>query len=227
MDLASDSAFIGRKCGYELYLIRMSPMTKCSRMRWSGSRPSRIQFFLLTIVLLGVNLSQARSEPGQPIRTTEVQSGHAIQIDLGRSEKPRVFIFVSSRCPCSISHEVEILRLFREYQAQGIDFFAVHANSSEQNEAGRRYFVERAWALPVLADVDTQIANHFGAFKTPHVFFVSKEGKTIYSGALTDSRDCQKANRFYLEEALQAHLEGKSPKLSRTVAIGCEIERDS
>ena len=52
---------------------------------------------------------------------------------------------------------------------------------------------------------------------------LNKERKVIYMGAMDDSTDASKVNQDYVSEAIAAALNGKQPKTSETIAIGCNV----
>jgi hypothetical protein len=62
---------------------------------------------------------------------------------------------------------------------------------------------------------------------TPHTFIVDREGILRYRGAVDDVTFRQrKAMRFFLEEAVEALLDGHLPEVAETPAYGCAIVRE-
>jgi hypothetical protein len=56
---------------------------------------------------------------------------------------------------------------------------------------------------------------------------VDKEGILRYRGAVDDVKFRQRqATRFFLEEAIEALLDGRLPQLAETPAYGCTIVRE-
>lgn len=79
----------------------------------------------------------------------------------------------------------------------------------------------------VLMDSDHVVADLYEAQTTPHVFVVDREGILRYRGAVDDITFRQRqATRFFLQEAVEALLEGRLPDLSETPAFGCAIVRE-
>jgi hypothetical protein len=79
----------------------------------------------------------------------------------------------------------------------------------------------------VLIDAEHVVADLYEAVTTPHVFIVDREGILRYRGAADDVRFRQpKATRFFLEEAVEALLDGHLPALEETPAYGCAIVRE-
>ena len=86
----------------------------------------------------------------------------------------------------------------------------------------------QARRLPrVLIDAKHVIADLYEAVSTPHVFLVDRDGILRYRGAVDDVKFRQpKTTRFFLEEAVEALLEGHLPALAETPAYGCAIVRE-
>lgn len=79
----------------------------------------------------------------------------------------------------------------------------------------------------VLVDVQHAVADLYGAVTTPHVFVIDREGILRYRGAVDDITFRQRfATRFFLQEAIEALLEGRLPALPETPAYGCAIVRE-
>jgi len=79
----------------------------------------------------------------------------------------------------------------------------------------------------VLIDAEHVVADLYGAVSTPQVFVVDQDGVLRYRGAVDDVTFRQKkATRFFLEEAVEALLEGHLPRLTETPAYGCAIVRE-
>jgi hypothetical protein len=86
----------------------------------------------------------------------------------------------------------------------------------------------RARRLPaVLLDPEHRVADLYEAVTTPHAFVVDRDGLLRYRGAIDDVTFRQrKATRFYLEEAVEALLDGRVPGLQETPSYGCTIVRE-
>ncbi len=79
----------------------------------------------------------------------------------------------------------------------------------------------------VLMDAEQVVTDLYEAVATPHVFVIDREGILRYRGALDDVRIRQPgATRFYLEEAIEALLDGRELALEETLAYGCAIVRE-
>ena len=79
----------------------------------------------------------------------------------------------------------------------------------------------------ILIDRQHAVADLYEAVTTPHVFVVDRGGILRYRGAVDDvTFRHRQATRFYLQEAVEALLNGSLPPLSETPAYGCAIVRE-
>ena len=75
-----------------------------------------------------------------------------------------------------------------------------------------------------LHDADQAIARALGSERTPEVFVFDGERRLAYHGAIDDSRDQEGVTRHYLRDALDAVLDGRSPGVAETPAVGCTVK---
>jgi hypothetical protein len=82
--------------------------------------------------------------------------------------------------------------------------------------------------LPLLLlDAQHEAADLYAAQSTPHAFVIDREGVLRYQGAVDNVAFRQRAaTRFFVEEAVEALLEGRLPPVQETRAFGCAIVRE-
>jgi peroxiredoxin len=175
--------------------------------------------FILALTVLCSPLAFA--EPTPHLHGVEVSSGQ--NIDVTPKAEGTVIVFFSSSCPCSNSHVEEVKSLAAEYPQ--FAFVGVHSNADETAAEAKTYFDKNHMNFPVIQDDHAKIADQFKALKTPHAFVLSADGKVLYQGGVSSSKDIKKADRKYLREALtdlKNHVAVKTPE-GRT--LGCTISR--
>lgn len=180
-------------------------------------------FSVGTLFLLFFSLQQSSAADSKQT-FTDLRTGSALELNLHEGLKHRVFVFVSSACPCSTSHGPFLNRLSAKFASKGFEFFGLHPNVSEDKAEAVEYYSQN-FEFPILDDTDQKITRHFKAIKTPQAFIVSPEGETIYLGALSDSRNFSRSTEFYLESALSQIVSGAHPDPKMRKALGCAIER--
>jgi peroxiredoxin len=184
--------------------------------------PHWSKFIPLFVFLLGANLNAALNTKWQAL---ELLSQKKTLIDLSShpEKKADVFIFMSAKCPCSNSHVPLIKDLAMKYP--DFRFFAVHSNLDEDSKTTQEYFKKISLPFTVLQDQETQIADQFKAFKTPHAFIVNKKGEILYQGGVTNSSHADRADRIFLNEALEDIHNNRAVKNSEGRTLGCVIMR--
>ncbi len=137
----------------------------------------------------------------------------------------RVIVFLSSKCPCSKSHEPKLAALAREFAPQGVEFVGIHSNVDEPESEAHQHFKEAALPFPVLQDSDARLANAFGALKTPHAYILRGD-EILYQGGVDSSAVADDAKVYYLRDALLSIKLGKKPDPGVTRCLGCMIKRN-
>ncbi len=107
-----------------------------------------------------------------------------------------------------------------------VAMLSIASNRSESAEAVKN--AADARRLPtVLIDTQCFVADMFEAQTTPHVFVIDRGGILRYRGAIDDSTFRKRTpSRFFLDEAVEALLEGHLPALTESPAYGCTIVRE-
>ncbi len=136
-------------------------------------------------------------------------------------KKGTVFIFMSAKCPCSMSHAIEIKKLAAEYS--DFRFIGINSNADETNDTAKNYFA--AFPFTVLKDSKSKIADELKALKTPHAFIFTPDGKQAFQGGVSNSATFARADRKFLREALIDLQSGAAVRTTRTRALGCAVDR--
>lgn len=116
--------------------------------------------------------------------------------------------------------------LSERYARRGVVWLAVDSTHYQTAENDARYARENKLPHPILLDQDGQVGRSYGARTTPHVFVIQK-GRIAYAGAFgTNPREVRdpKKQRNYVDEALAALLDGKTPAVSSTDSWGCSVK---
>jgi len=147
-----------------------------------------------------------------------------------REAKGYIIVFTCNTCPYSVANEDRIIALQNRYKEE-YPVIAINPNDplvvpgdSFANMKVRAE--EKGFNFPYLLDEGQEIYPKFGATKTPHVYVVSKKDmKVEYIGAIDNSsRNPDSVTEKYVENAVDALLDGKKPAKTFTRAIGCSIK---
>jgi len=150
-----------------------------------------------------------------------------------KKSKGVIVIFDCNTCPYSKAYNSRIMALNKQFSPKGFPMIAINANDPSMssgdsfdemvNEAKRKKY-----DFPYLVDETQSTARAFGATNTPHVFVLKNDGgvfKVVYIGTIDDNpRDESKVSKKYVEDAVNAILEGKDVSTKNTKAVGCGIK---
>lgn len=141
-----------------------------------------------------------------------------------------VVFFTCNHCPYVINSDEVTRQIANRFKNRGVQFIAINSNSkSTYPEDSFEHMISRMqqhqfpWIY--LYDETQEIAQKYGALRTPHFFVFDKERKLIYCGRGVDSpRDASKIRSNDLERALEEHLAGKEISVPLTNPIGCNVK---
>ncbi len=150
-----------------------------------------------------------------------------------KDAKGFIVVFTCNHCPFAIAYEQRIMALDVKFRPLGYLVIAINPNDpaivpddSFDNMVLRSK--EKGYSFPYVLDETQEIAKTFGATKTPHVYIVSKSQNKMtveYIGAIDNNTDdASKADKKYVELAVDALLSGKSFDNKETKAVGCGIK---
>lgn len=144
-----------------------------------------------------------------------------------------IVIFTCNTCPYSVAYEDRIIALNSKYASKGYPVIAIMPNSpiasqGDSMEAMKARAKAKGFSFPYLIDNGQKVYPEYGASKTPHVYVLqkTKKGNQVkYIGAIDDNyQHPESVNQKYVENAVNALLEGKPVKEEHTRAIGCTIK---
>ena len=159
--------------------------------------------------------------------------GKIVSLEDYKSSKGVIVIFDCNTCPYSKAYNERILDLHQKYSGKGFPVVVINANDPEKSPGDSfkemvSHAKSKKYTFPYLVDESQEVANAFGATNTPHVFVLKNNNDNFtvaYIGAIDDSpKSPSGANKKYVEDAVNALIEGKSIETTKTKAIGCTIK---
>jgi peroxiredoxin len=138
-----------------------------------------------------------------------------------------VVCFTCNTCPYAVDCEDRLIALTKKFAAEGNRCAVVAINANKIKDDLLPAMQDRAKAKEFkflyLHDETQQVASSYGATSTPEFVVLNKERKVVYLGAMDDSPDGKKITKRYVEDAVAAALDGKSPEIAETPAVGCAV----
>ena len=159
--------------------------------------------------------------------------GKMVSLSDYEDAKGFLVIFTCNTCPYAIAYEDRIIALDTKYKALGVPVIAINPNnpdvqSGDSFEAMKVRAAEKGFTFPYLFDEGQKVFPKYGAQRTPHVYLLEKtdSGNVVrYIGAIDDNyQDAQQVEDKYVEDAVDAMLNGSEIEVKTTRAIGCSIK---
>jgi thiol-disulfide isomerase/thioredoxin/mono/diheme cytochrome c family protein len=150
-------------------------------------------------------------------------------IDADKESKAVVVLFLGTQCPINNALIPHLVELHKEYAGKGVQFVAINANHSDSLERIKAHAEKFSIPFPVLRDVNGQIADRFGARRTPESFILDAVRVVRYHGRVHDqfgvAYQRPQPTRRDLQLALDDILAGKAVSVAETPVAGCLIAR--
>jgi len=150
-------------------------------------------------------------------------------VDLSEGKKATAVVFMCNHCPYVLAWLDRMMAVARDYAGKGVAFAGINANDPAKYAADDfdgmvKLSKERSLPFPYLHDKTQEVANAYGAERTPEIFLFDANLKLRYHGAPDDNYEEDQARLPYLRNALDAVLAGQDPATADTPPVGCTIK---
>ena len=150
-----------------------------------------------------------------------------------KEAKGFIIVFTCNTCPYAVAYEDRIEALNKKYAPKGYPLIAIMPNNvktkpGDSMKEMQKRAKQKGFTFPYLMDADQSIYPQYGATKTPHIYVLelTDRGPVVqYIGAIDDNyKDAALVKNKYVENAVDALLDGVSFEVHKTKAIGCSIK---
>ena len=180
-------------------------------------------------VLFARELSIGEAMPKVNIPIQDV-NGETFTLKKLMDKNGLLVIFSCNTCPWVIHWQDRYNPIAGLCSENNIGFVAVNSNARQHNgvdsyKAMQEHAREYNYKFPYVMDKRAELANAFGAKKTPHVYLFNKDNKLVYRGAIDDNAEnADNVTTSYLVNAVNAVAMGEEIKVKKTKALGCSIK---
>jgi peroxiredoxin len=203
-----------------------------------------LMFALPTLVFIATSfigkkekgLKIGKSVPAMDVQMTGIDDQSHTLSDF-QGENGLMVVFSCNTCPFVVGNddfagwEVQYNDLFTKAQEANIGFVLVNSNAAKHEgvdsmEKMKERAEAKGYQMNYLMDVDSKVADAFGAKTTPHLYVVDANGKLVMRGSIDNSWDNSREElETYALDAIKSLTEGT--KLSNTTPAprGCSIKR--
>lgn len=140
-------------------------------------------------------------------------------------------VFSCNTCPFVLGWEDRYIPLGEWTLENNVGFILVNSNEAQRDgvdalEKMREHAAAKKYNTYYTVDKNHELADAFGATRTPEVFLFDAKGKLVYKGAIDDNmEDAGAVERPYLGYALQNLLTNTPNDPDATKSVGCTIKR--
>lgn len=180
----------------------------------------------VSLLLLLCGLAVAGTPATVENFTLSDYNGKKVSLADFKDSKAIVLMFIATECPVSNAYNNRYNALVKEYGGRNIAFVGINSNKAEPAEAVKEHAKKHGFTFPILKDEKNVIADRLEAQRTPEIFVLHPETRTVlYHGRIDDSQREEKITSHDLAAALNEILAGKPVTVTETKAFGCTIKR--
>lgn len=188
------------------------------------------QFCFIAMPLSAQGIHPGAEMPKAEVKMKDV-SGVLVSLKEVKTEAGLLVMFSSNSCPYVIKNQERTRNICKLAKEKGIGVIILNANeggraNGESLADMQSYAKQQRYDCYYALDSDNEIADAFGATRTPECFLFDKSGKLAYHGAIDDSpADVTEIKRNHLQVAINEMISGKAISLKESRSVGCSIRR--
>jgi peroxiredoxin len=158
-------------------------------------------------------------------------SGKLITLSDVKTNTGLLVIFGSNNCMYMLKNQQRLKDISNYSLKKNIGVAVLNANegrraSEDAYQAMQQYAAAQEFKWPYLLDSNNEIADAFGASRTPECYLFNGRGVLVYHGAIDDNVvDDTRVKRRHLFEAINELLSNRDILIKDSRSIGCSIER--
>ena len=141
-----------------------------------------------------------------------------------------VVFFTCNHCPFVVGSDEVTRATAEKFQDKGVAFIGINSNSEKTNPTDDfdqmvLRMKEHNFPWIYARDASQEVAQAYGALRTPHFYVFNADRKLVYCGRGVDQpRDTSKMQINDLEKALAEVTAGQSVSVPLTNPIGCNVK---
>ena len=160
-------------------------------------------------------------------------SGKEVAMQDAKKENGILVMFSCNTCPYVIKNQERTLAISKYATENKVGVIILNSNEAQRSDddsyaAMQTYAKQQGYKWNYVVDKGNQVADAFGANRTPECFLFDKNLKLVYHGAIDNSpADEASITRVHLKEAINEMVAGKEVTVKESKSVGCSIKRKS
>ena len=160
-------------------------------------------------------------------------SGKQVTMAGIKKEHGVLVMFSCNTCPYVVKNQQRTIAISEYAQKMNLGVIVLNSNEAQRNDADsydamKSYAKEQNYQWNYVVDQNNEVADAFGANRTPECYLFDKNLKLVYHGAIDDNpSDASNVKRHHLQEAINELVVGKEITIKESRSVGCSIKRKS
>lgn len=169
--------------------------------------------------------------PKADLKMKDVLTGKEISLKDAKKENGLLVMFSCNTCPYVIKNQERTNEICKYAMDNKIGVILINSNEAQRGDvdsydAMKDYAKGQGYKWHYAVDKNSELADAFGAKRTPENFLFNKDGKLVYHGAIDDNpNDAGNVQRKHLREAINELTAGKDIAVKTSRSVGCTIKR--
>jgi len=158
-------------------------------------------------------------------------SGKEVTLRSATKENGLLVMFTCNTCPYVIRNQSRTKEVCQYAASKGIGVILLNSNEATRQgddsiDEMKTYAKDQSYTWYYAVDRKNELADAFGASRTPECYLFDKSGKLVYHGAIDDNpADDARVSRKHLQQAIDESLSGKEVSVKTSKSVGCGIKR--
>lgn len=157
-------------------------------------------------------------------------SGKTVTLNEAKKKNGILVMFSCNTCPYVVKNQQRTADISTYALKNNIGVVLVNSNEAQRGgddsfAAMQQYAKEQGYQWYYTVDEKSQLADAFGANRTPECYLFNKDGKLVYHGAIDDNPAAASGNRAHLKEAINEMVASKEVSVKTSRSVGCSIKR--
>ena len=140
-------------------------------------------------------------------------------------------MFSCNTCPYVVKNQERTVAISKFATENKVGVIILNSNEALRGDddsyaAMQTYAKDQGYQWNYVVDKNHEVADAFGANRTPECFLFDKNLKLVYHGAIDNSPQDEAAiTRLHLKEAINEMVGGKEVTVKESRSVGCTIKR--
>ena len=179
---------------------------------------------------VGDPLTIGSTMPKSDLKMQDI-SGKEIAMKDAKKDNGVLVMFSCNTCPYVVKNQERTLAISKFATENKVGVIILNSNEAlraddDSYAAMQTYAKEQGYQWNYVVDKNHEVADAFGANRTPECFLFDKNLKLVYHGAIDNSpADAATITRVHLQEAINEMVAGKEVTVKESKSVGCTIKR--